>query len=112
MSLLEEAGFEQLTSDSSPEEIGDTLRRLTDKLKGADNLTRGLVREQAIRCLQQFVRAPARLVDAAFKLVQKGSASLGESEPIVAEAEPWPELVDGATLLDDLSATFKRFLVG
>ena len=41
----------------------------------------------------------------------KDSASPGESEPIVAEAEPWLESVDGSTLLDDLSATFKRFLV-
>lgn len=32
-------------------------------------------------------------------------------EPIVAETKPWPKPVDGAELLDNLTATFKRFLV-
>jgi len=110
--LLKEAGFEQLSSDSSSEEIGDGLRKLTDTLKGADNLTCGLVREQAIGRLEQFVRAPARLFDAAFKSVQgKDSAPPGESEPIVAETEPWEEPVDGVALLDELTAIFNRFLV-
>ncbi len=42
---------------------------------------------------------------------EKTKDNAPKHEPIVAKTEPWPKPVDGAALLDNLSATFKRFLV-
>ena len=110
-SLLEEAEFGKLSNESSPEEIGNALQKLAHSLKWADNLKRQLVRGEAIKCLKKLdVKAPARLVDAAFES-KKAKDNAPEYKPIVTETEPWEKPVDGAALLDELAAIFARFLV-
>jgi Protein of unknown function (DUF3631) len=45
------------------------------------------------------------------KMRERGQGPTSASALIIPDAEPWPEPVDGAALLDELIATFNRFLV-
>src|ERR1700747_1921243 len=42
----------------------------------------------------------------------KGAVSTASGSPLnLKDPEPWPKSVDGAALLDEIAATFRRFIV-
>jgi len=76
-------------------------------------LGREIARESKIGELKGTVSAPARLVDAALSdssLLEDASAPTGGATILLHDAEPWPEEVEGGALLDDLAASFGRYL--
>ncbi len=94
------------------EVLQERLRTLAAALAGADPLVRELVRAEAIARLNALgVRTPARIVDAALtaRLSDTGREASGRCL-LFADPDPWPEAVDGATLLDDLAHTYRRFV--
>ncbi|MGB9591834.1 MAG: DUF3631 domain-containing protein, partial [Candidatus Kryptoniota bacterium] len=57
------------------------------------------------------VSSPARWVKVAFESLAQRSDPNDAGTSIFPKLEPWPEPVDGAGLLDDLAAIFKRYVV-
>jgi putative DNA primase/helicase len=113
--ILRTAGLDALGTDPSSELLETALRRLPAALNGSDPLSVQLVRDGAIRLLEVVgVKAPARLVDAALPRSERGVPENSASDSnviILSDSEPWPEPVDGATLLFDLAGTFRAYLV-
>jgi len=111
--LLHDTDFDKLNGDSTLDQIEHALRQLPLKLKGVDRLQRQTLREIVIKKLKELgVTAPAQLADAVFKPVRKKDDASPESNGLnLSKTKPWANPVDGAALLDDLTATFKRFLV-
>ena len=110
--LLSEAGFDKMDKDSTMDQVEQTLELLASSLKGKSSLRRQATREVAIQRLREIgVSSPSKLVDAALEPAQVNDSDPPQDGLILSEPEPWEEPVDGAALLDKLSATFKRFLV-
>jgi len=111
--LLHDTDFEKLNGDSTLDQIEHALRQLPLKLKGADKLQRQTLREVVIKKLKEMgVRSPAKLADAAFEPERKKDDASPEVNGLnLSKTKPWAKPVDGAVLLDELTATFKRFLV-
>ena len=102
-------GVEALTEHSAAAEREAVLRALAGAAAGADPLTLGLLREELSRKLGDIgVQSPTALADATLKA---GEESTSSSVSLVADCEPWPEVVDGATLLDEITETTLRFVV-
>jgi len=105
-------GFDGLDARPPAEVLQERLRNLADGLAGADPLVRELARAEAIARLTTLgVHTPARIVDAALGAHPglKGGAGFGQRIDF-ADPEPWPEAVEGASLLNELAHTYRRFI--
>ena len=111
--LLHDTDFEELNGDSTLDQTEHALRQLPLILKGADKLQRLTLREIVIKKLKELgVTAPAQLADTVFKPERKKDDASPEANGLnLSKTKPWAKSVDGTVLLDDLTATFKRFLV-
>jgi len=112
---IAEATFplDDLVENDSPAKVEAALRRVMPTLDGVDPLRRATIREASIRKLENIgVIAPAKLVDAAFQIEKDGTPDQQQGRPVLFDdPEPWPDVVDGAALLDDITAILKRFIV-
>ena len=104
----------RLEPGSGLADVAAYLRRLVEELKAADAITKATAREAALRDLAavEAVSAPARLVDSA---LGNGAApdspdALHGGALALADPEPWPTAVDGAALLEEIAATFTRYV--
>jgi hypothetical protein len=112
--LLARCGFDTLNSNSSVESIETTLRILGSNVSRVDKLRLTAVREAAIKRLEGAgVGSPARFVDAALDTcsIDQTAAELQGRAVVLRDPEPWIEEVDGAALLDEIAAIFRRYLV-
>ena len=101
-----------LDGKTSLAKVEDALRTLALALNGADPLRRATVREGALKKLEKIgISAPARLLDAAFGNGQAETEQQQGRPVLFDDPEPWLTPVDGASLLDDLVLTLKRFVV-
>ena len=105
--------LDDLAENDAPAKVESALRRLMPILDGVDPLRRATIREAAIKKLEKIgISAPAKLVDAAFQMEKDGIPDQQQGRPVLFDdPEPWPKVVDGSTLLDDITATLKRFIV-
>lgn len=92
--------------------VESALRRVGLSLNGADPLKRVTIRQAAIDTLEsKAVTAPAKLVDAALCSVDYDGPDVGQGRPIEFPAIVWwPDPVEGGAVLDEIAATFKRFV--
>ena len=88
------------------------LRVVASQLDGADPVRRSAVRSGAIDKLKAVKVTGAReLVDAALGR-RDAEGTVGAGNAIVFdEPQPWPEPVDGAELLEDIAAAYRRLVV-
>lgn len=103
----------ELEEDSNLPAIEAALRRVAAGAPGLDPLGRAALRESILAELKRLkVKSPAKLTDAALSVAAADGGSDGKqgSPVIMGDPEPWPEPVDGAGLLDELAATFRRYL--
>jgi len=107
------ASLDGLADDAPLGRVEDTLRSLALSLVGTNPLRRATVREAVVKKLERFgISSPARMVDAAFQDGQAGTPDQQQGRPVVFDdPEPWPDAVDGAALLDDITVTLKHFIV-
>lgn len=102
----------ELDDTAAPSDIEAALRGIGAGLGGTDKLGRMTLRSQIIDELERRkVRGPAAMADAA--LATGGNESKGGvqgTEIALTDPEPWPDAVDGAGLLNEIAAIFKRFL--
>lgn len=114
--LLDAAGLTTLGERPAPAVVERALRRLAELVAAheLDALARETVRLGAVDALRAAgVASPARMVDAALPPPPKdeGAPSQLQGRAVALDdPEPWPEPVDGAALLDELAATFRRFV--
>jgi len=107
------APLDGLPDDASPVRVEEALRSLAFSLKGFDALRCATVREAVVKKLERFgISSPARMVDAAFQDGQSGTSGQQQGQPVLCEdPQPWPEAVDGATLLNEIVTILKRFII-
>ena len=114
--LLDAAGLTTLGERPAPAAVERALRRLAELVAAheIDPLARETVRLGAVEALKEAgVSSPARLVDAALPQPDKeeGAGSALQGRPLALDdPEPWPDPVDGAALLDEIAATFRRYV--
>ena len=93
--------------------IESALNQLAQLAAGCDPLRLAVLREGAIAGLKQAnVSAPASLVDTALlgSREQPRSAVPQGASMVLSEPSPWPSPVDGYALLEELRATFLRYM--
>jgi len=112
--ILEAAGFDSIDKKTSHSAIETALKNLAKEIKGLGKLRLLMVREAVQKCLVGIdLKSPTQLVDAALELGAKGTAEkdVQGKSIVLAEPEPWPDIVDGAELLKDIVAVFQRFVI-
>ena len=99
--ILTKAGFDELTEDSSGDDIERAIRNLGHQLEGADQVRRMVAREEAAKLLsvQLKIKGPMALLDPVLKVQDKQTGKRVMEEQVL---EPWPEVVNGAELLDEI----------
>lgn len=111
-STLEAAGIAALTAASPPDVVEAALRALADSLKDADGIRRAAMRSAAVTMLKSAKLVNAtKLVEAALRGAPMPSDTGQGSGALFAETEPWPDAVDLSTLLAEIAATYRRYLI-
>ncbi len=110
---LKGSGLLDLAKGTTLPEVEEALRRFGTLVSADDPLARECARRGAVDHLCALgISTPARLVDAALKGTATQGKEAGQGRPLdLADPDPWPEAVDGAGLLEELAATFGRFIV-
>jgi len=105
--------LDNLSKDTPLLKVEDALRSLALTLDGVDPLRRATIREASIKKLEKIgVSAPAKLVDAAFQVEKNGTPDQQQGRPVLFDdPEPWSEVVNGASLLEDIVTVLERFVV-
>jgi putative DNA primase/helicase len=104
--------LDDITAQSPVPVVEAALRRMVAQLNGADPLRRELTREAAVAKLRAVgVSAPGRLVDIALAERRPEEPTGNGTRLDLSPPTPWPDVVDGAMLLDDIAATFRRYVV-
>lgn len=113
-----EAILEDLEGLGNETDIGRVTRLATElatALAPLDPMTVEASRERFLRATKGHLRAPARFFDTALadaKTSEGARDATGQGQLLqFEEPEPWPEPVDGAELLTELSNTFRRFII-
>jgi 5S rRNA maturation endonuclease (ribonuclease M5) len=107
--LIERSGIAGLPKGPATEAVETALRALVKLLDGADVLRVMSTRTAAARVLgERGVKFAGQLVAAAMKLADNE----GEGPPLPpADADPWPDPVDGVVLLDEIRALVSRYVI-
>jgi putative DNA primase/helicase len=101
--VLHECGAHQL-DEAQPERLEAILRAAAAKVPSTDGIRRAQLRERLMELLARAdYKAPAKVVDAAFK-EQRSQQAQGQGDGLAfREVEPWPDPVDGEVLAADLT---------
>jgi hypothetical protein len=112
-SLLRETGIDHLSAAASAEEQETALKALGAAALDLTALRRTLLRDRAVQALKiGGFDSPAKLVDAALPRSAAAESSLEVGSDVFGAApEPWPELVDGASLIIDLETAINTHAV-
>jgi hypothetical protein len=110
---LTDAGLTSLPESPRAAAVEAALRTLADLLKNADPLRRMVVRNAASDLLKACkVNSPTALVNAALGTAAPTDTTVGQGTALtLSDPEPWPDVVDGAALLDALARVFTCYVV-
>jgi len=107
--LLEDAGAAALPNPCDASQAEAVIRQVRESLRGADALRVKAVRSTLVALLKERgLRDPANLVDSA---IGAKSESAPPDAPFLADVDPWPDPVDGATALNAVVALLRRYVV-
>jgi hypothetical protein len=94
------------------EDLGAPLRKIGDLIADCDALTRQLIRAEVIDALNvRKVKGAAKIVDALLAGVAIKEVDETGRRLLLEDVKPWPEPVDGASLLDAIDKAFKKYVV-
>jgi putative DNA primase/helicase len=106
---LTAAGFDEL-KDAPLLKVEDALRTLASLITNDDDLRRATIREAALKKLADIgISAPGKLLDAALQRQQTQGSDTGLI--LFSDPEPWPSVVNGAGLLDDIVSLIRRYVI-
>jgi len=105
--------LDDLDENTPPGKLESTLRALAAKVKDVDPLRLATVRETSIKKLEKIgIGSPARLIDSAFQIEKDGNLDQLQGKPITFDdPEPWPQVVNGPALLDEIVSVVKKYVV-
>jgi hypothetical protein len=107
--VLEDCGFSALTDPVDLAALELALRELHDLVRSADPIRRKVTRAGVVDRLKALkVNGAAGIVDAAIGVTPDNGAP---PPALVREDEPWPEPVNGATVLDQVLGVLKRYVI-
>jgi putative DNA primase/helicase len=111
--ILAAAGINTLRADSSAGDQEVALRALGGRAASLDAIRAALLRERAIQALKTGgLESPARLVDSAIGAARQDGGVAGAGSPVLfAAIEPWPSIVIGADLLNEIECVVRRYVV-
>lgn len=112
--ILDRCGFNALSDKSPIEEIYAGLRAFAEQTSGRDAGWLALARGELVKKLEAIgIKGALSVVKAAFPREPKPrNAPSGQGKPVLFEdVEPWPEQVDGAELLAEISSILRQFVV-
>ncbi len=110
--IMADAGFNGLTKDSEPEAIHTAIYKFVAVTANFDPTRIGLAKNEIIKKLNEIkVKGASKLVNDAFKMAVVADDSKQGGVLLLEDPEPWDHEVDGAQLLDEMTETFKRFLI-
>jgi hypothetical protein len=105
---LTAAGFDDL-KDAPLSKVEDALRTLASLITNEDDLRRSTIREAALKKLGDIgISAPGRLLDAA---IQRQQSHSDTGLILFADPEPWPSVVDGGGLLNEIVSLIRRYVI-
>ena len=98
---------------ADPPDMQQAMREWAAEVSTMAPLDRQVAIEGKRAVLTGMVSSPMAMINAA--LEEAGASRNGRGKPettglALTDAEPWPEEVDGAELLDGLAETFARFV--
>jgi putative DNA primase/helicase len=95
--------------DSAAGQLEAALSTFAHRWATLDPLKRELARDSAVKIMKGCsYSSPVRLIDAALPAIKP---YVNDAKALdLLEPEPWSETVDGATLLDEITATIGRFI--
>jgi hypothetical protein len=106
--VIQESGLLDLKEGASPDQITSALRQAAVVIRGSDALYRAGMREALIPVLKKLgIKSATKLVDAALGAEKEAGGQRILFPQIVPASEP----VEASALLDELEATFGRYLV-
>ena len=106
---LTAAGFDELKKDTPLSKVEDVLRSLASLITNDDDLRRATIREAALKRLGEIgISAPGKLLDAALQRHQTTQSDAGLM--LFGDPEPWPSIVDGGELLEDIVSLIRRYV--
>ncbi|MCH7499429.1 MAG: DUF3631 domain-containing protein [Nitrospinae bacterium] len=110
--IMADAGFNNLTKESEPESIATAITKLVAATVNFDSTRLDLAKSEIIKKLNEIgVKGTSELVRNAFKKSAIEDDSKQGGVILLGDPELWAHEVDGAQLLDEITETFKRFLV-
>ena len=108
--ILTDSGLGGLETGAQLAAIEGALRTLALNLTDSDDLRRATIREAALKKLGDIgISAPGKLIDAALQSSQSSASEPGLM--LFTDPEPWPAVVDGGKLLDDIVSLLRRYLI-
>jgi putative DNA primase/helicase len=104
--LLTRTGIGNLTPSATAAAQEVALQALAAVALDLPHLRRALLRDQAVQALRRGgFESPAKLIDAALPRTGMNESAPGAgSDLLVDSPEPWPDPVDGASLVSDIEA--------
>ncbi len=107
------APLRELAVGSSLTEVEAVLRQVKDGLVGLDPLAMTRVRGEMVDQLRRIgVQGPAQWADSVLATSQDSTSTSQQGTSLIFDdPAPWPEPVSGEALLDELAATYRRFVV-
>ena len=112
--ILTKAGFDELTKDSSGDDIEKVVRNLPQLLAGADKVRLAGIREEASKKLKLVGFSSTKsLLDAVLNTGSSGSENEDRQGSAVtfSEPDPWPDRVDGPELFAEVKSYIRQYLI-
>jgi hypothetical protein len=110
--LLLDSAISGIDEEAPPSQIEAVLRSVAQAIAGADPLRRAIVRDAVVRRLRRAgVSCAVTLANVAFGSEKNHGQNLSPNLAPFADVAPWPDPVDGATLLSEMAAILRRYLV-
>jgi len=110
--IMSDSGFDELTEDSELEAKHTAIAKFIAVTANFDSIRLELAKSELIKKLNDIkVKGSGELVRKAFKRSVIEDDSKQGGVILLEDPEPWPDEVDGAQLLEEITETFKRFLI-
>jgi len=110
--IMADSGLNELTEKSEVEAIHTAIHKFVAATAIFDSTKLGLAKSEIIKKLNDIkVKGAGKLVEGAFKNPGSDDDSKQGGIILLEDPEPWPDEVDGSQLLEEITETFKRFLI-
>ncbi|MCH8314268.1 MAG: DUF3631 domain-containing protein, partial [Nitrospinae bacterium] len=110
--VMAETGIAGLKVTSTPEQIVESINKFVTFTANKDSVWKGVAKSEIVKRLKEIkVQGATELITKAFGKNETSPNSGKGQEIQFDDPEPWPDPVDGAELLDEISGTIQRYVI-